>query len=384
MRRLLVGAVALIVTATCHAADLDDAISAIRAVGAQGTGNERAAASWKVVVAHGGGALPSLLAAFDGADATAANWLRTAIEAIAEREQGAGRILPSKELESFVLDKKRCSRGREMAFELLSQIDPSTRRRLLPSLIDDESGGLRREAISLAIEDLQKKATGSDKAQYNRQLEQILKSARDIDQVDKIAKELKTGGVDVDLVSHFGLITRWQIAGPYDNLGLRGFHAELPTKVEWKDHATGEARGIVELYGVFGRKPGLDPVTKKKEAIYALARTEVESASERAVEIRAGSQNAVRIWLNGHEVFSREEYHHGFSMDQHVVRATLKSGRNEILLKVCQDDEKMDFTFPWSFQLRICDSIGGAVPVKVLTAPNAVPVKPEPKKEPMK
>ncbi len=45
-----------------------------------------------------------------------------------------------------------------------------------------------------------------------------------------------------------------------------------------------------------------------------------------------------------------------------------------------------EWTLTWAFQLRVCDEMGGAVPMKVLTAPNATPVKPEPpkKKEPAK
>ena len=84
------------------------------------------------------------------------------------------------------------------------------------------------------------------------------------------------------------------------------------------------------------------------------------------VEIRAGSNNAVRIYLNGKEIFFREEYHHGMQMDQHVGRAMLKAGRNEVLVKVCQNEQTDAWAQQWSFQLRICDSLGGAVPVTVL------------------
>src|SRR5207253_914475 len=49
-------------------------------------------------------------------------------------------------------------------------------------------------------------------------------AARDSDQVKLIAGRLKTLGVTVDLTSHFGFLTRWLIAGPFDNRGGAGFH----------------------------------------------------------------------------------------------------------------------------------------------------------------
>ena len=178
---------------------------------------------------------------------------------------------------------------------------------------------------------------------------------------------------------------KWHWTGPFDNTGLKGFQAELPGKVEWKDHATGHPRGIVDLYVALGKKKGVDPATKKKDAVYALARVEVESPDDREVEIRAATQNAIRMYVNGEHVFSREEYHHGDTLDQHVGRAKLKKGSNEILVKVCQDDATMMWTLVWQFQLRVCDYLGTPAPIKILSALNAVPVKPEPeKKEPSK
>src|SRR5262249_59222924 len=101
---------------------------------------------------------------------------------------------------------------------------------------------------------------------------------------------------------------------------------------------------------------------------------------EQAVEVRLATQNAVRVYLNGAEAFSREEYHHGTKLDQHVARVTLKKGRNEILIKVCQDDLTMEWTLVWSVQCRVCDAIGGAVPFTLLTAPDAMPGEPRPPK----
>src|SRR5262249_56696799 len=92
----------------------------------------------------------------------------------------------------------------------------------------------------------------------------------------------------------------------------------------------------------------------------------VSSPAPRAVQIRAGSENAVQIFLNGRRVFAREEYHHGMRMDQHVASGTLRAGRNEILVKVCQNEQTDDWAQAWSFQLRVTHAPRAQVPLTAL------------------
>jgi len=39
----------------------------------------------------------------------------------------------------------------------------------------------------------------------------------------------------------------------------------------------------------------------------------------------------------------------------------MRAGRNTILLKICQDEEKEDWAQSYQFQLRVCDSNGSGV-----------------------
>jgi len=84
------------------------------------------------------------------------------------------------------------------------------------------------------------------------------------------------------------------------------------------------------------------------------------------VEIRFGCIVAIKVFLNGKEIYAREEYHHGQRFDQYSGLGTLKAGRNEILVKVCQNDQKESWAQDWKFQLRLCDYSGGALPIAVL------------------
>jgi hypothetical protein len=71
----------------------------------------------------------------------------------------------------------------------------------------------------------------------------------------------------------------------------------------------------------------------------------------------------------GYEL-SCEEYYHGIpEMDQFVVPVVLKAGRNEVMVKVCQNEETGSWAEPWWFQARLCDTTGAAVPFTVPAEP---------------
>jgi len=79
------------------------------------------------------------------------------------------------------------------------------------------------------------------------------------------------------------------------------------------------------------------------------------------VEFRLTSYNAVKLWLGGKLIDEHNVYHSGSQLDQYVCRAVLQPGRNQILLKICQNAQTQDWARWWAFQLRICDALGGAI-----------------------
>ena len=48
-------------------------------------------------------------------------------------------------------------------------------------------------------------------------------------------------------------------------------------------------------------------------------------------------------------------------IDQYRLSAELKPGKNVILIKCCQNEQKEDWTTEWEFQLRVCDRTGTAI-----------------------
>src|SRR5262245_49973935 len=71
-------------------ADVAPRLQAILAVGEKGQGNVAASKAWQELVKADPTALPEILAALDQASPLAANWIRGAIDSIAERALTSG------------------------------------------------------------------------------------------------------------------------------------------------------------------------------------------------------------------------------------------------------------------------------------------------------
>jgi hypothetical protein len=386
----------LMLTAPATAGPGEALAKRIREVGREGKGNVEAAKAWKELVALGPSALVDALTAIEDDELVSANWLRTAAEAICDKED---KLSPevAKQVEAFVRETRHARIARRAAYELLTKADPAAPRRLLPTMLRDPSPELRRDAIAMAFEEVEKTkrdyrlperrdalallmgplttvisteafATETERRNLIAAYLKALSGACDQDQVETAAKALRALGREVDLASHFGFVRRWHLITPFDNSGGAGYKAEYPpekdvdlkavckgkgdAEARWGLYVTKDAHGKVDLNAVLGKKKG----------VVAYGYAVVDSPKERLIEVRAGTQNAVKIYLNGKEIVRRDEYHHGMLLDQHVGRGTLKAGRNTILIKVCQNEQTDSWAQEWSFQLRLCDVTGVRVP----------------------
>jgi len=349
-------------------------IRALRAVGPQGKGNREAAQAFSELARSDANVLPVILAAFDDANPLAVNWLRNAAETIAQRELEKGHQLPAAELEKFVLSTDRDPRARRLAYELLVRVDRTATHRLIPGMLNDPSVELRRDAVQRLLDEAQSLFESDKKEAAKPIYFQALNAARDDDQVQAAVKKLGELGEKIDLQKHFGFIAQWRLIGPFDNTNLKGFDTVYPPervvnfqaeyeskdgdKIRWTDAATEQQYGILDLAKV--QAPHKGAVT------YAAA--EFFSDKQQSVDFRLGTPNSWKVWLNGELVFGREEYHRGMQLDQYRMRATLKPGRNVILIKLCQNEQTEDWAQRWQFQFRVCDATGTAIPSAPRTA----------------
>ena len=345
--------------------DTDRALATLKAVTKEGKGNEDAGPAWKTLVSKGNAALFPALEAFDDNNATSANWLRTAVDAIAENEKAAGRKLPADELEAFAKNTKFAATARRLAYELLLSQDATAKDRLLPEFLNDKSPELRRDAIAHQLDILDKLARPTIKAD----LEKLFTHTRDKDQVELVAKKLEENGGKASISEHFGFVTHAALIGPFDSTDGKGFGIAYPPESAKDTRGTFKGKGDAELkwaafntthkYGNFDLNKLLG---KHKDSVaYALA--VIVAEKETPCEIRVTSITAVQIFLNGKKLFGRDEYHHGAPFDANVAKGTLQKGENVLVLKVCQNDQKEDYAQVWFFQMRVCDSTGGPLPL---------------------
>jgi hypothetical protein len=105
----------------------------------------------------------------------------------------------------------------------------------------------------------------------------------------------------------------------------------------------------------------LNEAIAKEKSVVAYARAEFYSQREQPAELRLGSLNATKIWLNDKLVADNEVYHALTKMDQYIGKGVLKPGKNVILVKICQNEQTEDWAVDWKFQLRVCDAAGTAI-----------------------
>ncbi len=345
------------------AAEVEESVRAIRGIGAEGKGQVEAAKAMQSLRSADAKSILTILMAMGEGNALADNWLRAAVETIAQREMTKGTRLPMLELGQFVLETSNPPRARRLAFELITRVDPVTADRMLTGMVNDPSTELRREAVQKTIQQAETSLAESNKVGAVLLFQQMLGLARDVDQVDSIAKSLRTLGQTVDLPWTLGFLTQWKVVGPFDSTGGKGFAAVYRPeetldlgaeydgktgKVRWQTLAQTEEDGSASMN---------KPFTPLKGAA-AFAYTEFNSEHAQTAELRLGSKNAFKVWLNGKFLFGQEEYHRNKAIDQYRMAGQFQAGRNIILVKVCQNEQTEDWATEWDFQLRVCDSLG--------------------------
>lgn len=345
---------------------VEQSLAAIRAVGPEGKGNAEAAAAWKTLSQADAAVLPEIFRAMDDANDLAANWLRSAVEAIVDRTLASDGQLPVRELRAVLDDTGRNPRARRFAYELISRVSPGIRDEIIPRMTDDPSLEMRYDAVQRLIQEAGGLATASKVADAAELYKRALDSAREVGQIRQIKKALDGLGVPVDLPSHFGFLMQWHLIGPFDNAERKGFDTVFPPEqgIDLAAEYTGKSGPVrwspfqsEHEYGIINFNLPYGPLKEVTGFAYA----EYKSCIAQTAEIRLGCKNAWKLWVNGQYIFGRDEYHRGMEIDQYRFPVELKKDKNTILLKICQNEQKETWTKEWEFQLRICDVRGTAI-----------------------
>ena len=358
-----------------HADDVAASVKLLQSIepGGKGTALARKA----VDSLASSGALMPVLKGFNGSSPLAVNWLRNAFEEIVEANKKAAKPLPADELKGFIADRSESPIARRLAYETLRDQDATVEDQLIPEMLLDPSAEFRRDAVARLI----KEASAAEAAAATPIYQKALSGAVHEDQVKQIAEALRKNGETVNIQKHFGFLPQWMVIGPFDNKEEKGFAvAYTPEttaaegkpldpaaeydgqlgKVKWQSVVTEDDYGVLDIAKQIQNYKG--------SLMYAS--TTWKSDREQNVEVRLGTPNAWKLWVNGKLVFEREEYHRSSAMDQYKVPVSLKAGDNVLLIKVCQNEQTQDWAQKYQFQLRVCDSTGSAVLPVSTTAKN--------------
>jgi hypothetical protein len=378
-RRILLSAI-LVFTFTSERSRADDVADSVKLLqsvepGGKGTGVARKAVE---SLASSGAMLP-VLKGFKGSSPLAVNWLRNAFEEIVTAEKAASKLLPVEELKGFIADRSESPIARRLAYETLRDQDAAIEAELIPDMLLDPSAEFRRDAVAKLINE----ASAAEAAAATPIYQKAMSGAVHEDQVKQIAEALRKNGETVNIQKHFGFLSQWMVIGPFDNKEEKGFSvAYTPEttaaegkpldpaaeydgqlgKVKWQAVVTEDDYGVLDIAKQIQNYKG--------SLMYAS--TSWKSDRDQNVEVRLGTPNAWKLWVNGKLVFEREEYHRSSAMDQYKVPVSLKAGENILLLKVCQNEQTQDWAQKYQFQLRVCDSTGSAVLPVSTTAKNDV------------
>ena len=341
---------------------IDEAITKIKQVAPNGVGQDQAVAGIQILNKATMQDVPAILKGMNGANQLAVNWLRSAVISIVQR----GGELPIDPVKMYFDDTSGSQLGRLLAFDLLDEAVPGWSEQTIPKLLDDPSLPLRRKAVDHWIA----KAVDAGSIESIGYLGTALDKARDVNQVQTITKKLGEFGIEIDLQKQLGFLNQWKLVGVFDNQDEQGFDiAYGPEKdlteidldasytdkdsepAKWESTSTVSDLGVVDLNEVVGPIKG----------VIVYAHTTFDAIDDRTAEIRIGCINAHKVWLNGELVMANEVYHNGMSPDKFSTPCKLKKGENEILVKICQNEQREPWAQRWMFQLRVCDETGKAI-----------------------
>lgn len=166
-----------------------------------------------------------------------------------------------------------------------------------------------------------------------------------------------------DLAAHeeaaLGVVGAWFVVGPFDNERGTGFQRDHgPEAAPFDPAATFEGKKNpvgwrpVPVTDLPRGEVALDALMRPNDQAVAYAVTYLHADEPTPVALRLGSDEAVALWVNRHEVL-RADVRRPYRPDQEAVGVVLRAGWNEVLLKVA------DQTGDWRFRLRVSAPGGG-------------------------
>ena len=158
---------------------------------------------------------------------------------------------------------------------------------------------------------------------------------------------LRTGNWDEakKVYSRGGFIANFYYLGPFPNKEGAGFDSFFPPEEDfsYEGFVQGKMRLVkweplppVTRWGYIDLNNTIQP--SDNSSVYLA--TWLESEYAKNIILALGHSGAVKIWINGKEVFENNEYHSAYP-DQFFIKCGLNSGLNHLAIKICGKSEGM-------------------------------------------
>jgi hypothetical protein len=174
-----------------------------------------------------------------------------------------------------------------------------------------------------------------------------------------VENELRLLGEAVTITARGGVVGAWWLIGPFDAPDVASWKnkefpedgVDLKAKRDgkgWRPVQTGSDEGIVTL----------DPLFRKNDLVTAYAFAEIVSKKAREAVLKCGSDDGIRVWLNGELVHDNPALR-GVTPGEDTVKIKLQEGTNTLLVKICEQRGG------WGFCVKLEDDKGRPLKFKI-------------------
>jgi HEAT repeat protein/type 1 glutamine amidotransferase len=201
-------------------------------------------------------------------------------------------------------------------------------------------GSLQMAADYLGNENLQQEAevavvriAEGTLASHPQQTKAVLQKVIQISQINSVRRQ--AAGLMERIQAFDDYITAWHVSGPYTKEGAGAFELfdvafppeTNPESVKWTAMPAGTDKDkpwLLDLYKAIG---GGDRV--------AYLRTNVWSPTDQKVRLQLGSNDGIKVWLNG-KVVHANNASRTITRDEDKVEVNLRKGWNSLMMKITQ------------------------------------------------
>jgi len=167
---------------------------------------------------------------------------------------------------------------------------------------------------------------------------------------EKAMEQLKIVGIPEE--------SKWFVIGPFDNKS--GFKKVFPPEKKIKLHKfyKSQSQSITWQCANDGFHDGyidLQKILKQYNWSVGYGLIYIKSPDNKNIQIRVGTNDAAKIWLNDELVWKFNSGRDA-SFDDDIIKVSLKTGLNKILIKVCNRISL------WGFYFRVTDEEGNGLP----------------------